>query len=179
MSALSGTTKLSVGDFFAQTDVSIEEVSSSSSSQKNKSSVSPGESYLTGSSNGNIPLNKYGTLPDTLSLAVSSFKTLPLRRLAIDLSLYLNLIILSSKTLVYCNTLSLSVLAALTDSLLDVISQLVLNYTEKHSTKSRSNAFYPAVSFCSCLSKKYPPIKNTYKDSFKIRELLGSSPWVF
>lgn len=32
----------------------------------------------------------------------------------------------------------------LIDSLLDVISQLVLNYTEKHSTKSRSSAFYPA-----------------------------------
>lgn len=40
--------------------------------------------------------------------------------------------------------MSLSVLAALTDSFLDVISQLVLNYTEKHSTKSRSSAFYPA-----------------------------------
>jgi len=66
-----------------------------------------------------------------------------LRRLAIDLSLYLNLFILASKLVAYYHTLSLSVLAALTDSLLDVISQLVLNYTEKHSTKS-SSALYPA-----------------------------------
>jgi len=67
-----------------------------------------------------------------------------LRKFAIKLSLYLNLIILLSKFVAYLSTLSLSVLAALTDSLLDVVSQLVLNYTEKHSTKSRSSAFYPA-----------------------------------
>eukprot|EP00979_Chaetoceros_neogracilis_P000608 scaffold153_cov201-Chaetoceros_neogracile.AAC.1 len=145
MSALSEATSLSAEDFFAQNDVSVEEASSSSSSQINLSISSPEETSLNGSSNGNITQNKYGTLPDTLSLEVSSsFKTPPLRRLAIDSSLYLNLIILASKILVYCHTLSLSVLAALTDSLLDVISQLVLNYTEKHSTKSRSNAFYPA-----------------------------------
>ncbi len=74
----------------------------------------------------------------------SSSTNSTLRRIAIDLSLYLNLIILFSKLLAYIHTLSLSVLAALTDSLLDVISQLVLNYTEKHSTKSRSSALYPA-----------------------------------
>jgi len=70
--------------------------------------------------------------------------TSKLRRLAIDLSLYFNLAILISKLAAYLHTLSLSVLAALTDSLLDVISQLVLNYTEKNSTKSRSSALYPA-----------------------------------
>jgi len=69
---------------------------------------------------------------------------LTLRRIALDLSLYLNLIILFSKLYAYIRTLSLSVLAALTDSLLDVVSQLVLNYTERHSSKSRSSAFYPA-----------------------------------
>ena len=67
-----------------------------------------------------------------------------LRRIAIDLSLYLNLIILFSKLYAYIQTLSLSVLAALTDSLLDVVSQIVLNYTERHSSKSRSSALYPA-----------------------------------
>jgi cation diffusion facilitator family transporter len=67
-----------------------------------------------------------------------------LRRVAIQLSLYLNLLILLSKFIAYLRTLSLSVLAALTDSLLDVVSQLVLNYTERHSTKSRSSALYPA-----------------------------------
>ena len=67
-----------------------------------------------------------------------------LRRIAIDLSLYLNLIIMFSKLYAYIQTLSLSVLAALTDSLLDVVSQLVLNYTERRSSKSRSSALYPA-----------------------------------
>ena len=68
----------------------------------------------------------------------------PLRRIAIDLSLYLNLLILFSKLIAYIHTLSLSNLAALTDSLLDVISQLVLNNTERNSSKSRSSALYPA-----------------------------------
>lgn len=71
-------------------------------------------------------------------------RPMTLRRLAIQLSLYLNLLILVCKLIAYLRTLSLSVLAALTDSLLDVVSQLVLNYTEKHSNKSRSSAFYPA-----------------------------------
>jgi cation diffusion facilitator family transporter len=66
------------------------------------------------------------------------------RRIAIDLSLYLNLIILFSKLYAYISTLSLSVLAALMDSVLDVVSQIVLNYTEHHSSKSRSSALYPA-----------------------------------
>lgn len=67
-----------------------------------------------------------------------------LRRIAIDMSLYLNLIIMFSKLYAYIQTLSLSVLAALTDSLLDVVSQIVLNYTERRSSKSRSSALYPA-----------------------------------
>ena len=98
-------------------------------------------------------LNTYGsivsesetaTLDDTLGSDGSKIISSPLRRLAIDLSLYLNLFILFCKVVAYIDTLSLSVLAAMIDSLLDVISQLVLNYTEKHSTKSRSSAFYPA-----------------------------------
>ena len=40
--------------------------------------------------------------------------------------------------------MSLSVLAALLDSVLDVVSQAVLNYTERHSSMQRSSAFYPA-----------------------------------
>jgi cation diffusion facilitator family transporter len=76
--------------------------------------------------------------------APGTHRPMTLRRLAIQLSLYLNLLILLCKLIAYLRTLSLSVLAALTDSLLDVVSQLVLNYTEKHSNKSRSSAFYPA-----------------------------------
>lgn len=66
------------------------------------------------------------------------------RRLALELSLYLNLIITLTKLIAYVSTWSLSVLAALLDSVLDVVSQLVLNYTEKHSSMQRSSAFYPA-----------------------------------
>lgn len=67
-----------------------------------------------------------------------------LRRIALDLSLYVNLGILLIKVVAYARTLSLSVLAALVDSVLDVVSQIVLNYTEKHSSLSRSSALYPA-----------------------------------
>jgi cation diffusion facilitator family transporter len=67
-----------------------------------------------------------------------------LRRIAFELSLYLNLLITLAKLVAYIDTLSLSVLAALLDSVLDVVSQFVLNYTEKHSTMQRSSAFYPA-----------------------------------
>lgn len=71
--------------------------------------------------------------------------TLPsLRRIALELSLYINLMITVTKLVAYIQTLSLSVLAALLDSVLDVVSQLVLNYTEHHSSMSRSSAFYPA-----------------------------------
>lgn len=67
-----------------------------------------------------------------------------LRRIALEMSLYVNLIITATKLVAYIQTLSLSVLAALLDSVLDVVSQLVLNYTERHSSMSRSSAFYPA-----------------------------------
>ena len=67
-----------------------------------------------------------------------------LRQISISLSLYTNILILFTKLVAYLQTLSLSVLASLTDSLLDVISQLVLDYTERHSTKDRSSALYPA-----------------------------------
>jgi cation diffusion facilitator family transporter len=67
-----------------------------------------------------------------------------LRRTALEVSLYLNLLITVAKLVAYVHTLSLSVLAALLDSVLDVVSQMVLNYTEKHSTMQRSSALYPA-----------------------------------
>jgi cation diffusion facilitator family transporter len=67
-----------------------------------------------------------------------------LRRLALELSLYVNLFITLIKLVTYLQTMSLSVLAALLDSILDVVSQLVLNYTEQHSSMQRSSAFYPA-----------------------------------
>lgn len=67
-----------------------------------------------------------------------------IRRLAMTLSLYCNVLITLSKLIAYVQTLSLSVLAALLDSVLDVVSQLVLNYTEKHSSLQRSSAAYPA-----------------------------------
>jgi cation diffusion facilitator family transporter len=67
-----------------------------------------------------------------------------LRKLALELSLYLNLFITAVKFVAYIRTMSLSVLAALLDSVLDVVSQVVLNYTEKHSSLQRSSAFYPA-----------------------------------
>lgn len=71
-------------------------------------------------------------------------RSFSLRTVAIDLSLYVNLLILLCKLVAYARTLSLSVLAALVDSVLDVVSQVVLNYTEKHSSLSRSSALYPA-----------------------------------
>jgi cation diffusion facilitator family transporter len=67
-----------------------------------------------------------------------------LRRLALELSLYLNLLITFAKLVAYVRTLSLSVLAALLDSVLDVVSQVILNYTERRSGMQRSSAFYPA-----------------------------------
>lgn len=67
-----------------------------------------------------------------------------LRKLALSLSLYLNILITLAKLVAYLRTFSLSVLAALLDSVLDVVSQVVLNYTEKHSSLQRSSALYPA-----------------------------------
>jgi hypothetical protein len=66
-----------------------------------------------------------------------------LREIAMRLSLYVNLAILAAKAYVYIKTLSLAVLAALLDSLLDVVSQLVLYYTERTSDL-RSSEIYPA-----------------------------------
>lgn len=76
----------------------------------------------------------------------SSIKTgsWTLRRIALELSLWSNVFITLTKLVAYVHTQSLSVLAALLDSLLDVVSQLVLNYTEKHSSMQRSSALYPA-----------------------------------
>ena len=67
-----------------------------------------------------------------------------LRDWAIKLSLYCNVFIAVVKLVAYVSTGSLSVLAALVDSVLDIVSQLVLNYTERHSTLQRSTALYPA-----------------------------------
>jgi len=66
-----------------------------------------------------------------------------LREIAMRLSLYVNLVILASKAYIYIKTLSLAVLAALLDSVLDVVSQLVLYYMEQTSNL-RSSKIYPA-----------------------------------
>ena len=68
----------------------------------------------------------------------------PLRQMALTLSLSINIIITIAKFVAYLQTFSLSVLAALLDSVLDTVSQVVLGYTEHHSSKERSSAFYPA-----------------------------------
>lgn len=74
-----------------------------------------------------------------------SKKNTPLRVFAIKISLYVNIAILITKMYAYARTFSLSVLAALIDSALDVVSQKVLESTEKHSSKvKRSSALYPA-----------------------------------
>ena len=67
-----------------------------------------------------------------------------LRKLALDLSLWVNIFILLTKAIAYFETLSLSILAALVDSILDVVSQWILAYTERRSSKTRSSAHYPA-----------------------------------
>lgn len=78
-------------------------------------------------------------------IVCSGWLKLPsLRSMALTLSLYLNIAITLSKLIAYLQTFSLSVLAALLDSVLDVVSQAVLNYTEQHSSMQRSSAFYPA-----------------------------------
>lgn len=81
---------------------------------------------------------------DDKSIVVAGFRIPGIRRIAIWLSLYVNIAITLAKLIVYIETLSLSVLAALLDSVLDVVSQVVLNYTERHSSMQRSSAFYPA-----------------------------------
>ena len=72
------------------------------------------------------------------------FSHTSLRKLALDLSLYINIFILVIKLIAYLETRSLSILAALVDSILDVVSQWILSYTERKSSKDRSSAHYPA-----------------------------------
>jgi len=72
------------------------------------------------------------------------FSQFNLRKLALDLSLWLNIFILLTKVFAYLETFSLSILAALVDSALDVISQWILAYTEKRSSRDRSSVHYPA-----------------------------------
>ncbi len=67
-----------------------------------------------------------------------------LRKFAIDISLWINISITAVKAVAYLETSSLSILAALVDSVLDVVSQFILAYTEHRSSKSRSSAHYPA-----------------------------------
>mmetsp|Transcript_15966 Transcript_15966/g.22747 ORF Transcript_15966/g.22747 Transcript_15966/m.22747 type:complete len:475 (-) Transcript_15966:114-1538(-) len=111
-----------------------------------------------------------------------------LRRIAIDLSLYFNLLILVTKLYAYVRTLSLSVLAALVDSLLDVVSQIVLNYTEKHSSISRSSALYPAgasrlepvgVLTCAALMgmASFEILKESIESLLYDRDVLGGRQW--
>jgi cation diffusion facilitator family transporter len=79
------------------------------------------------------------------SCSISTTEEPPrLRRIALELSLWINVFVTVTKLVAYIRTSSLSVLAALVDSVLDIVSQLVLNYTEKHSSLQRSSAFYPA-----------------------------------
>lgn len=78
------------------------------------------------------------------SFILSGFHIPSLRVIAIQLSLYVNILITLAKLITYIQTFSLSVLAALLDSVLDVVSQMVLAHTEKHSSLQRSSAFYPA-----------------------------------
>lgn len=161
------TSKLTIENSFSENDdedlLSFAEQSSCSSVESLTSNKHLGTPCHNSSSNGDHKLHnsqccQYGSiqsieLPEyentttdetATSEQSTGIKNTALRRVAIELSLYLNLLILFSKLIAYLRTLSLSVLAALTDSLLDVVSQLVLNYTEKHSTKSRSSALYPA-----------------------------------
>jgi cation diffusion facilitator family transporter len=107
-----------------------------------------GDNYLTNNNNSDDPT--VTSAPNSVSddeggsATKSNFAGWSLRRIALELSLYLNLIITVTKLIAYLRTMSLSVLAALLDSVLDVVSQVVLNYTEKHSSLQRSSAFYPA-----------------------------------
>jgi cation diffusion facilitator family transporter len=84
------------------------------------------------------------TKRDIFDRHMEALTRIPLRRVALEVSLYVNLTITVVKLVAYLQTFSLSVLASLLDSVLDVVSQGVLNYTEKHSSLQRSSAFYPA-----------------------------------
>jgi hypothetical protein len=86
----------------------------------------------------------YEDLQSQPATSLLSDNAASLRIIALRASLVVNLLITLTKLVTYLHTLSLSVLAALLDSVLDVVSQLVLNYTEKHSSLERSSAVYPA-----------------------------------
>jgi len=58
-----------------------------------------------------------------------------LRKISISLSLYANILITVIKSISYIRTSSLSVLAALVDSILDVASQAILAYAEYQSNR--------------------------------------------
>jgi len=79
-------------------------------------------------------------------LAENLTDSVTLRQIALNVSLYVNLAILATKIVAFAKTLSLAVLAATVDSVLDVISQLVLSYAERTSERKvgRSSAQYPA-----------------------------------
>ena len=81
---------------------------------------------------------------DGASTAPSTQEESTLRVWALRLSLYANVVITLAKLTAFLLTGSLSVLAAFVDSVLDIVSQLVLNYTEEHSSHQRSSALYPA-----------------------------------
>jgi len=69
------------------------------------------------------------------------------KKLVATLPIHFNVLFDKTKIYAYWQTLSLSVLAALVDSVLDMISQLVLSYNEKKSEVShgRSCTIYLAM----------------------------------
>ena len=116
--------------------------------KNNYGSTLSGSSGVNGGDDENLSFISYGSATERTSTegddSNNEKKGWTLRRLALELSLWLNVFITFTKLVAYIQTGSLSVLAALLDSVLDVVSQLVLNYTEKHSSMQRSSALYPA-----------------------------------
>jgi cation diffusion facilitator family transporter len=66
------------------------------------------------------------------------------RDAALNLSLYTNVAILITKAVAFFLSGSLSVLAALMDSALDILSQIVLYWAERRSHTGASSGLYPA-----------------------------------
>ncbi|GKZ00980.1 hypothetical protein MPSEU_001049500 [Mayamaea pseudoterrestris] len=89
-------------------------------------------------------LSHHSAIDEEDPVYVGPLRLPSLRRIALGLSLYVNILITITKVFAYFSTFSLSVLASLLDSLLDVVSQLVLTFTEKHSSTQRSSDLYPA-----------------------------------
>jgi cation diffusion facilitator family transporter len=102
------------------------------------------EAYMSFEDNASVTSHSLQSSDEGEPIYICGIRFPSLRKIALEVSLYINLIITLAKLVAYIRTLSLSVLAALLDSVLDVVSQIVLNYTEKHSSMSRSSAFYPA-----------------------------------